>query len=215
MRPLTDRIPKPLLRAGGESLIERLVGQLAGAGLRHLVVNHAHLGEQIPRALGDGKRWGVEIRYSDESSGALETGGGICQALPQLEGDPFLVVNGDLFTDYPFERLAMAPGDLVHLVLVDNPPHHPEGDFHLRDGRLLAPPADAPRFTFAGIGLYRRELFEGCPRGAAFPLAPLLHRAVAAARAGGEHYRGRWEDVGTPERLAALNRALAPVRDGD
>jgi len=209
MRPLTDRTPKPLLRVGGESLIARLVGQLAAAGLRRLVVNHAHLGEQIVQALGDGGRWGVRIRYSDESGGALETGGGICQALPWLESDPFLVVNGDLYTDYPFGDSALAAGDLARLVLVDNPPHHPGGDFHLAGDRLVPPPSDAPRLTFAGIGLYRHELFQDCPRGRAFPLAPLLRRAVAAGRAGGEHYRGLWEDVGTPARLAELNRRLA------
>ncbi|MEJ2507877.1 MAG: nucleotidyltransferase family protein [Gammaproteobacteria bacterium] len=214
MRPLTDSTPKPLLRAGGHALIEYHLAALVGAGLRDIVINHAHLGAQIESALGDGARYGARLRYSDEGAGALETGGGIFRALPLLGEGPFVVVNGDIWTDYPFEHLAepaahmKAGADLAYLVLVDNPAHHRDGDFVLQDGRVLAQgPAGAPRLTFSGIGLYRAELFAGCEDGA-FALAPLLRHAMAAGRVGGEYYRGRWVDVGTPERLAALDAEL-------
>jgi len=214
MRPLTDSTPKPLLRAGGRALIEYHLSALVAAGLRDIVVNHAHLGARIEAALGDGARYGAHLRYSDEGAGALETGGGIFRALPLLGEGPFVVVNGDIWTDYPFERLAesaarmTASGDLAYLVLVDNPAHHPDGDFLLQDGRVVdRAKAGAPRLTFSGIGVYRAELFAGCEDGA-FALAPLLRRAMAAGRVGGEHFRGRWVDVGTPERLAGLDAEL-------
>lgn len=205
MRPLTDHTPKPLLRAGAHTLIEYHILGLVQAGIRQLIINHAHLGGQIETALGDGSRYGVEIRYSAEGE-ALETGGGIFRALPLLGDAPFVVVNGDVWTDYSFARLS-APAALAHLVLVDNPPHHPAGDFVLLpDGRVSD--ADGPRLTFSGIGVYRPELFAACRPGK-FPLAPLLRAAMAAGQVSGEHYRGGWVDVGTPERLTALDRRLA------
>ena len=207
MRPLTDHTPKPLLKAGDCTLIEHLLAGLAGAGFHRVVVNYAHLGEQIMAHLGTGERYGVRIRYSDESAGALETGGGIAHALGLLQGDPFAVVNGDIYTDYPFARLPRNPTGLAHLVLVDNPAHHREGDFVLTDDAVALPDGDDPALTFSGISVYRRALFDGCPPGA-FPLAPLLRQAIARGQVSGEHYRGRWEDVGTPARLAALDHAL-------
>jgi MurNAc alpha-1-phosphate uridylyltransferase len=208
MRPLTDRTPKPLLEVGGRSLIERLLDRLAAEGFRRAVINHAHLGERIVERIGDGSRYGLEIAYSAEPPGALETGGGIHNALPLLHSDPFLVVNADVWTDYPFGRLRRPLTGLAHLVLVPNPAHHPEGDFTL-DGERLSPRAPgAAAHTFAGIGVYARALFEGCTPGA-FPLAPLLRHTMAAGRVTGELYTGRWVDVGTPERLAELDRELS------
>ncbi len=201
MRPLTDHTPKPLLEAGGKPLIVYPIEALANAGVRRIVINHAHLGRQIEAALGDGCRWGVEIRYSPEQQ-ALETGGGICKALPLLGDDPFIVVNGDVWSDCDFSRLELAEGDLAHLVLVPNPAHHPEGDFVLREGRVYA--EGEPRVTFSGIGVYHPRLFKGCePR--PFPLASLLRRAMAGRQVGGHLHPGRWMDVGTPQRLARLN----------
>lgn len=207
MRPLTDTTPKPLLKAGGRRLIEYHIEALAAAGITELVINHAHLGAQIEAALGEGERYGVRIRYSPEGT-ALETGGGILHALPLLGPAPFLVINGDIWTDFPFSHLPPVPRGLAHLVLVDNPPHHPEGDFALVRG--VVQPAGGPQFTFAGIGLYRPELFAGC-RSGRFPLAPLLREAIAQRQVHGEHYRGRWTDIGTPERLAALEAELAKM----
>lgn len=205
MRPLTDHTPKPLLPAGGKPLIVWHIERLAAAGLRELVVNHAHLGERLEQALGDGSRWGVRIRYSAEGR-ALETGGGICKALPLLGPAPFLVVNADVWTDLDFATLALPERMLAHLVLVDNPRHHPAGDFHLAADRVLA--EGEPRLTFSGVGIYRPALFEGCGPGA-FPLAPLLRAAMASGLVSGEHYRGRWVDVGTPLRLAELDETLS------
>jgi MurNAc alpha-1-phosphate uridylyltransferase len=206
MRPLTDRVPKPLLEVGGRRLIEHHLDALVRAGFRDVVVNLAHRGPQIREALGDGAAYGLRIQYSDESPEALETGGGILKALPLLGEGPFLVVNGDVWTDYPFPARELPESRLAHLVLVDNPTHHPEGDFHLDDGRLSN--AGGPRLTFAGIGYYRAALFAGCRQGA-FPLAPLLRAACDRGLVGGEHHRGAWTDVGTPERLDALRRRLA------
>jgi MurNAc alpha-1-phosphate uridylyltransferase len=208
MRPLTDHTPKPLLRAGGKPLIVHHIERLAAAGLRDIVVNHAHLGGQIEATLGDGSALGVHIRYSPEGQ-ALETGGGIFRALPLLGPNPFLVVNGDVWTDIDFSALTIAPRDLAHLVLVDNPPHHPQGDFTLRERRVLAGGLDgSPRLTFSGIGIYHPKLFTGCMPGA-FPLAPLLRSAMAHGLVSGTHHRGAWIDIGTPERLAELDRDLA------
>jgi len=206
MRPLTDHTPKPLLRAGGHCLIEYHILALARAGICELVINHAHLGGQIEATLGDGGRYGVSIAYSVEGEGrALETGGGIFHALPLLGEAPFLVVNGDVYCDYPYANLPSAPEGLAHLVLVDNPPHNPEGDFVLHGERVSAD--GAGRLTFSGIGLYRPELFDGCEDGA-FPLAPLLREAMARGQVGGEHYRGLWMDIGTPQRLEQLDSLL-------
>lgn len=211
MRPLTDRTPKPLLLAGGKPLIQYHVERLAAAGVRELAINHAHLGGQIEETLGDGSRFGVSIRYSAEGEGqALETGGGIFKALPLLGPDPFLVVNADIWTDCPFGHLGLSSDDLAHLVLVENPPQHRQGDFALDDKRVRSD--GSPRYTFSGIGVYRPELFAGCSPGA-FPLAPLLRRAMAEDRVGGRLHRGRWFDIGTPQRLGELDDWLAGRSD--
>lgn len=214
MRPLTDQVPKPLLEAGGRPLIQYHLERLAAAGIRDIVINHAHLGEQIEAALGDGSRFGVRIRYSPEQT-ALETGGGIFKALPLLGPDPFLVINGDIWSDIDPIGLCLAGTDLAHLVLVDNPPHHPSGDFILRSGRVQAEAGRTEggridgvrRLTFSGVGVYSPSLFADCRPGA-FALAPLLREAMAQGRVGGEHHRGHWLDIGTPERLAELDRHL-------
>jgi MurNAc alpha-1-phosphate uridylyltransferase len=202
LRPLTDSTPKPLLRVRGQPLIERHVIGLVSAGIDRIVINLAWLGSQIRGYLGDGERYGANISYSDERTQALETAGGIFRALPQLMPGPFAVVNGDVYTDFPFDTLKLAPDRDAHLVLVPNPPQHPQGDFGLEDGSVLA--AAPNRFTFSGIAMYRSDFFAGCSDGA-FPLKPLLLRSMAAGRCSGELYAGVWEDVGTPERLQALN----------
>lgn len=217
MRPLTDRTPKPLLPVGGKPLIVWHVERLREAGFSHIVINHAHLGQRIEDALGNGAAFGVSIEYSREVS-ALETAGGIATALPLIEEDVFPVVNGDIYCEYDFSSLAgpmarLAAGhDQAHLVLVDNPPHHPQGDFVLEGERVTS--ADIPlaphplRFTFSGIGVYHRALFDHTAAGERAPLAPLLRLAIDAGRVGGERYTGRWVDVGTPERLYALDEEL-------
>jgi len=208
MRPLTDRTPKPLLPVAGKPLIVWHIERLARAGFRELVINHAHLGSEIEALLGEGDTWNVTIRYSAEPPGALETAGGIAQALPLLGDAPFLVVNGDIFCDWDFSRAqtALRDGMLAHLVLVDNPPHHPVGDFSLEAGKVGA--GGTARLTFAGIGIYRPALFAGIPRGSVAPLAPLLHEAIRAGQVSGELHGGRWVDVGTPERLTTLDIEL-------
>ena len=203
LRPTTDTTPKPLLRVRGEPLIERHVLRLARAGIKRIVINLAWLGSQISEYLGDGARYGVTIVYSDEQPQALETGGGIFRALPHLEPGPFAVVNGDIYTDFPFDTLEIACGRDAHLVLVPNPPQHPQGDFGLERG--LAQPAAASQYTFSGIAVYQGVFFAGCSDGP-FRLKPLLLRSMAANRCSAELYSGRWEDVGTLERLAALNK---------
>jgi MurNAc alpha-1-phosphate uridylyltransferase len=205
MRPLTDTTPKPLLRIGGQTMIERHIHALARAGITELVINHAHLGEQLVTALGDGHACGVDIAWSAEPDGALETGGGIYNALPLLGDAPFLVVNADIWTDFPFAGLPAQIDGLAHLVMVDNPAHHTGGDFSLSAGRLSQ--RGPAMLTFSGIGVYRPALFAGCNSGA-FPLAPLLRRAMDAGQVSGEHYRGSWFDIGTPERLDAVNRMV-------
>ncbi|MGB7932289.1 MAG: nucleotidyltransferase family protein [Gammaproteobacteria bacterium] len=208
MRPLTDHTPKPLLRVAGHTLIEHHIEALARAGIRELVINHAHLGAHLVAALGDGSDYGVHIDYSAEPPGALETGGGIFNALPLLGESPFVVVNADIWTDYDFVVLPRQFESLAHLVLVDNPVHHPQGDFALENGRVRD---DRPsRLTFSGIGVYRPALFAGSAAGA-FPLAPLLRRAMAAGQVSGERYAGAWFDIGTPERLAAVNRRVCEL----
>jgi MurNAc alpha-1-phosphate uridylyltransferase len=202
LRPLTDTTPKPLLIVRGQSLIERHVVGLARAGMERIVINLAWLGSKISAHLGDGARYGVAIIYSDEKPHALETAGGIFRALPHLGSGPFAVVNGDVYTDFPFETLRIAEDRDAHLVLVPNPPQHPRGDFGWEAG--LAVPEAASQYTFSGIGVYRRALFAGCSDGA-FPLKPLLLRSMAAKRCSAELYTGMWEDVGTPQRLQALN----------
>src|SRR5450631_1728159 len=198
MRPLTDTMPKPLLCVRGQPLIERHVERLARCGIERIVINLAWLGSMIRNHLGDGARFGLSIEYSEESPRALETAGGIFRALPALGPEPFLVVNGDIFTDYPFERLSLEQPCDAHLVLVPNPPQHPLGDFGLATG--LALPSAAQQYTFAGIAAYRPQFFAGCADGV-FPLKPLLLRAMSARRCTAELYGGLWEDVGTPQRL--------------
>jgi len=206
MRPLSDTVPKPLLEAGGKPLIVHLIERLAASGLSDIVINHSHLGQQIERFLEDGRRYGVDITYSHEDGGGLETGGGIFKALPQIDTDPFVVINGDIWTDYPFSKLPTQLSGLAHLVLVSNPPHHTEGDFALHDRQVFAD--DTPRFTFSGIGVYAHALFAEC-RAGKFPLAPLLRAAMNRGEVSGEHYTGRWYDIGSPDRLCELDRWLS------
>ncbi len=269
MRPLSDSVPKPMLRVHGKPLIERHVERLADAGIARVVINLAWLGATIREYLGDGSRYGVPIHYSEERPHALGTGGGIFRALPALRPGPFLVVNGDVLTDYPFDRLRIGDAHDAHLVLVPNPPQHPHGDFGLEESleeafdvrgraeggpvvldrgaalacegrgatgpgeettglkgegavrrngeRTVGPEGEGPRglavdavdaadarYTFGCIAVYRPEFFDGCADGE-FPLKPLLVRAMQSRRCGAELYSGNWDDVGTPERLAALN----------
>lgn len=210
MRPLTDRCPKPLLEVGGKPLIVWHLERLASAGIRDVVINHAWLGQEIERVLGDGSAYGVRIRYSAEST-ALETAGGIAQALPLLGDAPFLVINGDIWCDWnPEDAFAVAEGlsaGDAWLVLVDNPAHHPGGDFRLgSDGSVHA--QGEPRLTFAGIGVYHPSLFADVQRGTAAALAPLLRQAMTRNQAQGTLHAGRWTDVGTPQRLADLDSEL-------
>ena len=218
MRPLTDVTPKPLLRAGGKPLIAWHLEKLAAIGVRDVVINTSWLAPQFPDVLGDGAHWGLRIQFVYEGTTPLETGGGMWNALPLLGDAPFLAVNGDIWTDYDFARLPHDPDGDAHLVLVDNPAQHPRGDFGFEDGRVTS--IGANMLTFAGIGVYRPRLFEqwrtvvGDAPGAndvppRFKLAPLLRAAMARDAVTGEHHRGRWTDVGTPERLAELNAALA------
>ncbi|QKZ07069.1 MULTISPECIES: N-acetylmuramate alpha-1-phosphate uridylyltransferase MurU [Pseudomonas] len=202
MRPLTLHTPKPLVRAGGVPLIEYHLRALAQAGFTEIVINHAWLGQQIEDHLGDGARFGLSIRYSAEGE-PLETGGGIFQALPLLGVEPFLVVNGDIWTDYDFSRLRQPLDGLAHLVLVDNPAHHPTGDFLLQGGTVTDEGEAAARLTYSGIAVLHPALFAGCSAGA-FKLAPLYRQAMAAGKVSGEHFTGRWVDVGTHERLAEV-----------
>jgi len=200
MRPLTDTTPKPLLKVGRKSLIEYHIEHLVAAGFTDIVINHAHLGEQIERTLGDGQRYGAQLYYSPEGS-ALETGGGIFNALPLLGNDPFLVINGDIWCNYPFAQLRRRLTGLAHLVLVNNPEHNPEGDFCLIQQRVYQ--NGSPRLTFSGIGVYHPELFKECTPGR-FSLVPLLTQAMRIGKVSGEHYQGQWIDIGTPERLQQL-----------
>ena len=209
MRPLTDVHPKPLLKVAGKALIEYHLENLAAAGFRDIVVNTAWLGEQIPAYVGDGARWGVRIAYSHEGWPALETGGGIFKALPLLGDAPFLVVNGDVWTDWRLAQPALPrqwrDNSLAHLILVPNPTHNLKGDFGLQGSAVTL--SGTPTYTFSGIGFYRPSLFAACTPGA-FKLAPLLFDAVRAQQITGEIYSGQWYDIGTPERLAALDRQL-------
>jgi len=212
MRPLTDHCPKPLLAVGGKPLIVRHIERLAAAGITHLVINHAHLGHMLEAALGDGSAFGVRIRWSPEPPGALETAGGIRQALQFLGENPFLVVNGDIFCEAdfaPLTRIAarLSPdGDLAHLLLIDNPEHNPQGDFALDNERVRSDGESC--LTFSGIAAYHPALFASLEAGKPARLAPLLRTAMGIDRVSGEHYRGRWVDVGTPERLAQLDARL-------
>ncbi|WP_027457479.1 N-acetylmuramate alpha-1-phosphate uridylyltransferase MurU [Dechloromonas agitata] len=210
MRPLTDHTPKPLLVAGGKPLIVWHLERLAAAGFREIVINHAHLGAQIEQALGDGATWGLRIAYSPEPPGALETAGGIATALPLLGDAPFLVVNGDIWCDVDFGRLAdfpLAPGR-AHLVMVDNPAHHTGGDFSL-DGDRIVVAHGGQTVTYAGVGVFSPAFFSAVAAGTVMKLRPLLDAAIAAGTLTGERFAGRWVDVGTPQRLAKLDSELA------
>ena len=204
MRPLTDTLPKPMLPVRGKPLLQRHVEALARAGFTDLVINHARFGERIEAWFADGAAFGVNVRYSAEGADPLETGGGIKRALPLL-GDPFLVVNGDTWTDFPLETLHTTPTRQAHLVMVSNPAHHPQGDFALQDGEVSN--AGEPRYTFSGIGVYRSSLFASIEK-QVFSLAPVLRKAMEQRQVSGELYQGRWFDVGTPARLAALENYL-------
>jgi N-acetyl-alpha-D-muramate 1-phosphate uridylyltransferase len=208
MRPLTDHTPKPLLTVRSKPLIAWHLERLAQAGFKEVVINHAHLGGQIEAALGNGENWGLSIKYSPEVK-ALETAGGIAKALPLLGEAPFLVVNGDIYSEFDFKVLhrPLPAGKLAHLVLVDNPPQHAAGDFAFSDGRLAM--EGNSRLTFSGIGVYQPTLFSAIEPGSAARLAPLLYAAIENGQASAEHYRGMWHDIGTPQRLQELNEGLA------
>jgi MurNAc alpha-1-phosphate uridylyltransferase len=208
LRPLTDRVPKPLVEINGKPLIEYHLENLAGAGFSRVVINQGHLGEQLPRTLGDGSRWGIRIHWSDEQPEALETGGGIFQALPHLGAAPFLVVNGDLWTDFPFARLRAVKCDWAHLVMVSNPPHNPNGDFALTGARIRLEGQN--RLTFSGIGVYNPRLFDGCSAGK-FSVVPLLRSAMEQHLVTGEIHTGSWDDIGTLDRLEAVRQSCNQI----
>jgi MurNAc alpha-1-phosphate uridylyltransferase len=213
MRPLTDRTPKPLLPAGGKPLIAWQLERLAAAGIREVVINHAHLGEALEAAVGDGSRWGLRVAWSREGT-ALETGGGIVKALDLLGTNPFVAVSGDIYTDFDFARLAEVAEAVAkdparraaHFVLVDNPPFHPQGDMGLADGRVRREP---PLLTYANIAVFHPALFAGVAPGTRFSLFPWAYRFVEEGRVTGEHFSGDWENVGTPAQLEALDRRLS------
>jgi N-acetyl-alpha-D-muramate 1-phosphate uridylyltransferase len=214
MRPLTDHTPKPLLDVRGKPLIVWHLEKLAAIDVHYVVINTSHLADQFPEALGDGSRWGLRIRYAYEGPVPLETGGGMLNALPLLGPEPFIVVSGDVWTDADFAALPTEPAGVAHLLMVDNQPHHPHGDFALDDNGLLHSDGDK-RLTYSGIGVYRREFLDGWrdvigqdaavskpPR---FKIRPLLEAGMARGAVSGSHHRGEWTDVGTPARLASLN----------
>ena len=205
LRPLTDELPKPLLEINGKPLIEFHLEALAGAGFREIVINLGHLGDSLPLALGNGSRWGLNIHWSDEQPEALETGGGIFKALPQLGSAPFLVINGDVWTDFPFARLRAVKCDWAHLVMVPNPAHNPAGDFALEGARIRK--QGDRKLTFSGIGVYNPRLFDGCKPGK-FSVVPLLRSAMDQHLVTGEEFQGEWSDIGTPERLESIRRLL-------
>lgn len=209
LRPITDTLPKALVPVGGKPLIAWHLAALVRAGIRDVVINLSWLGEQLRAALGDGRDFGVRITWSDEGPVALETGGGIFRALPLLGPEAFLVVSADIWTDIDFSRVWLEPDALAHLVLIRNPPHHPRGDFGL-DGDLVVE-RDSERLTYANVGVYRPEFFDGCTAGR-FPLLQPLQRAIAQRRVRGELHRGQWSDVGTAERLAELTARLPALQ---
>ncbi|MFM2435292.1 MAG: hypothetical protein RL063_1273 [Pseudomonadota bacterium] len=207
MRPLTDRTPKPLLIVGGKPLIVWHLERLASAGFTEVIINHAHLGSQIESALGNGSQWGLNVQYSPEPT-ALETAGGIAQALPLLGDSPFVVVNGDTYTEFDFSTIqhALVAPSLAHLIMVDNPAQHTEGDFAYQNGRLLA--TGAHKLTFSGVGVYQPSLFASIERGQAAKLAPILRTAIEQHLVSATYYQGVWHDIGTPKRLADLDQQL-------
>ena len=212
MRPLTDHTPKSLLKVGGQALIAHHLGKLGHAGFRRVVINHAHLGEQIVSAVGDGRRWGLTILFSAESQ-ALETAGGIANALSLIDAQTFAVVNADIFSEYDYaglkdatHQLMQDPRSNAHLVLVDNPPHNRAGDFALRGVSVAAD--SGPKLTFGGLAAYRADMFASLPAGTKAALAPMLREQIQAGHVTGEHFSGYWVDVGTPQRLALVNKRL-------
>jgi MurNAc alpha-1-phosphate uridylyltransferase len=205
LRPLTDEMPKPLVEIAGKPLIEHHLESLAKAGFREVVINQGHLGDMLSEVIGDGRRWGISVHWSDEQPEALETGGGIFKALPLLGGSPFLVVNGDIWTDYDFSRLRAVKCDWAHLVLVPNPPQRPGGDFALPGARVLN--TGEPSFTFSGIAVYHPRLFTGCEPGK-FSVVPLLRKAVDEQLVTGERHAGVWEDIGTLQRLEEVRKSV-------
>jgi len=221
MRPLTDRTPKPLLHVGGKPLIAWTLGKLAAAGYEQVVINTSHLAAQFPATLGDGSRWGLAIHYADEGPVALETGGGMLHALPLLGQDGFLAINGDIWCDADLASLPPQPAGLAHLLLVDNPPQHPGGDFVLTaDGSVCD--EGTPRLTFSGIGVYRPSLLDGWRELAGLPvdpatpprfkLVPLLLAAMRRGEVTGAMHHGSWQDIGTPARLEALRASFGQAR---
>ena len=202
MRPLTDKVPKSLVEVGGESLLERHLNNVRAAGITEVVINLGWLGDRIVERIERGERYGLDVAYSDERGDVLETGGGIHKALPKLGDEPFLVVNADVYTDMPVPDVVLADGHLGHLVMVPTPDYRAHGDFDIQDG--LVRNAVEPAFTFSGVAIYRPEFFADCEAGR-FPLAPMLRKAADAGRLSGSLYEGFWADIGTPERLAALN----------
>jgi len=210
MRPLTDTLPKPLLKVDGKMLIEYHLEKLSAANITEVVINHAWLGEKIEQALGDGSRYDLNITYAAEGE-ALETAGGILNALPLLAGsnnsnDAFIVINGDIFCDYDISKLPSSVSGLAHLVLVDNPEHNPDGDFELTESTLVEQSGDSKK-TFSGIGVYHPNLFKDYPNGK-LALAPVLRKAMDQKLVSGELHQGLWYDIGTPERLAELDLYL-------
>lgn len=205
MRPLTDQTPKPLLEINHKSLIEYQIEKLKQAGIKQMVINHAWLGQQIVKKLGDGQAWDIDIHYSPEPI-PLETAGGISNALPLLGKDPFLVVNADIWCELDYSQIQLPKNKQAHLVMVNNPPHHLAGDFVLDNQNNLQMEGES-KLTYSGIGIYTANFFKHCPKGQ-YPLAPLLHQAIAKNKLSGQHYTGFWMDIGTPQRLADLQQRL-------
>ncbi|HWU78191.1 MAG TPA: nucleotidyltransferase family protein [Rhodanobacter sp.] len=218
MRPLTDHTPKPLLPVGGKPLIEWHLEKLASAGVHYVVINTSHLAEQFPASLGDGSRWGLRIRYAYEGPDPLETGGGMLNALPLLGAEPFIAISGDVWCDADLDCLPMVPAGLAHLLMVDNPPHHAEGDFALDEHGVLHASGE-PKLTFSGIGVFRPEFLHdwqtmvearsaASTAPASFKLRPILNHAISRHAVTGTRHDGLWTDVGTPARLADIDACL-------
>ena len=207
LRPMTDELPKSLVEVRGQSLLERHLENVSSAGIKNVVINLGWLGDQIVERIGSGSRFGLEVIYSQEGHDVLETGGGIYKALHLLGSEPFLVINADIYTDMPIPDVRLGDGHLGHLVMVPTPDYREHGDFDIVDGLIRSGP-DA-LLTFSGVALYRPAFFDGCEAGR-FPLAPMLREAANGGRLSGSLYEGLWADIGTPERLAALNNDLTP-----
>jgi N-acetyl-alpha-D-muramate 1-phosphate uridylyltransferase len=205
MRPLTNKTPKPLLKIAGKALIVYQIEALVSAGVKKVIINTGPLGEQIHENLGNGNSFGIQIEYSDEGDAPLETAGGIIKALPLLGEAPFIVTNADIFTNFDYRTLPKQLDSDAHLVLVNNPPHNPDGDFALENGRITG--KNTNKLTYSGIGLYQAKYFDNCQPGPS-SLAPLLHRSAEANALSGQHFTGDWIDVGTPERLKEINTHL-------